>query len=253
MMKSTMERMMWKYACVWMCTLLLLLTVPAMAGNVNQAQLQSLRSWKAGTVVSLSTVKAYGMKRCFGAERISDQVFQRMQGKSYHDNPNITRDSLRYIRTLHYDLQGRIHIGEMVCNRRIAAEVADIFRQLFAAKYPIERMVLIDNYNAVDEESMRANNSSSFCYRVVHGSTHLSAHALGMAVDINTLYNPYIKVKPDTTIVQPSNALKYCNRSAKFPYKIVEGDLCYRLFVSHGFEWGGAWHTLKDYQHFEKK
>jgi hypothetical protein len=248
-----MRRLTRKYIGVCVSMLLLVLTVPAMAERAADVEMQALRSWKAGTVVSLEAVNTYGLNRCFGVETISDKVFQRMQGKSYHDNPHITRNHLRYIRTLHYDIQGRIHIGEMVCNRKIAAEVADIFRQLFDARYPIERMVLIDNYDAIDEQSMRANNTSCFCYRKASGLKRLSAHAQGMAVDINTLYNPYYKARGKTVTVQPANALKYCNRSARFPYKIEKGDLCYRLFIKHGFIWGGAWRTMKDYQHFEKK
>jgi hypothetical protein len=100
---------------------------------------------------------------------------------------------------------------------------------------------------------MRANNSTCFCYRTVKGSNKLSAHARGMAVDINALYNPYYRRSRNGKVtVQPSNALKYCDRSASFPYKIDRNDLLYKLFIKHGFRWGGAWRTVKDYQHFEK-
>jgi len=33
---------------------------------------------------------------------------------------------------------------------------------------------------------------------------------------------------------------------------IRKGDLCYQLFIDHGFTWGGEWKSLKDYQHFQK-
>lgn len=35
------------------------------------------------------------------------------------------------------------------------------------------------------------------------------------------------------------------------PYKIDHDDLAYKLFTEAGFEWGGDWTSLKDYQHFE--
>ena len=38
---------------------------------------------------------------------------------------------------------------------------------------------------------------------------------------------------------------------ADTPGKIDENDLAYRLFIQHGFQWGGSWKTMKDYQHFE--
>ena len=34
---------------------------------------------------------------------------------------------------------------------------------------------------------------------------------------------------------------------------IKKGDLCYNLFIEHGFTWGGEWKSLKDYQHFQKE
>ena len=114
-------------------------------------------------------------------------------------------------------------------------------------------MVLPDEYDADDERQMRANNSSCFCYRTIAGSKTLSKHATGMAVDLNTLYNPYVRRRANGTLfVQPANAKKYCNRQATFPYKITKKDLAYQLFTKHGFRWGGSWPKYKDYQHFDK-
>ena len=141
----------------------------------------------------------------------------------------------------------------MVCHRRIAADLVAIFRQLYDAHYPIARMVLVDEYRADDETSMRANNTSCFCFRTVAGSRKVSAHAMGMAVDINPLYNPYVKRRANGRLfIQPANAEPYIHRERRFDYKIERGDLCHRLFLQHGFSWGGAWRSLKDYQHFEK-
>ena len=189
----------------------------------------------------------------FRADTLTDTVFRRMQGHSYPEGCTVARNELRYLRVLHYDAEGRVHEGEMVCNRRIADDLLDIFRRLYEAHYPIERMRLIDDYDADDEQSMQANNTSCFCYRAVAGGKGLSKHAQGMAVDINTLYNPYVKVRKDgTTIIQPKTGKPYADRRRKFRYKIEKGDLCYRLFIEHGFKWGGSWVSLKDYQHFEK-
>ena len=155
----------------------------------------------------------------------------------------------------HYDLEGRTHVGEMICNKLIADKLLSIFSELYAAHYPIQRMRLPDNYDADDERQMRDNNTSCFNYRNVSGSRNLSKHARGLAVDINTLYNPYIRYskKDGSRIVEPATAVKYCDRKANFPDKITSSDLCYKLFVKYGFTWGGAWRTMKDYQHFEYK
>ena len=98
---------------------------------------------------------------------------------------------------------------------------------------------------------MRDNNSSAFNFRYISYSTKLSKHALGLAVDINTLYNPYVKKVDGRRNVEPANAEKYTDRSIEFPHKIDHDDLCYKVFAEHGFEWGGDWEHAKDYQHFE--
>lgn len=197
---------------------------------------------------------ASGAAADFCQTEIPDSIWQLMQGKTFRENPYIGRADLRYVRVLHVDNDGRTHRGELVVNKKIAGKIVDIFRQLYEARYPIERMELPDVYDADDERQMRANNTSAFCYRKVAGSTKLSKHSQGLAVDINTLYNPYCKVKKTgERVVQPSNAARYLDRKKAFPYKIEKGDLCHRLFLKNGFEWGGSWKTLKDYQHFELK
>lgn len=184
----------------------------------------------------------------FAVHELSDSIFAVMQGKSYPKGCLVKRSDLRYLTVLHYDQAGTIHQGELICNKLIAEDLLDIFRKLFAAHYPIECMQLIDNFGADDERSMSANNTSCFCYRTVAGSKKLSKHSLGMAIDINPLYNPCVKNKK----VQPKNGFPYANRARTFNYKIERGDLLWQLFTEHGFHWGGSWRSLKDWQHFEK-
>ena len=189
----------------------------------------------------------------FSVQPIPDSVFLRMQGRSWPEGCAVRRADLRYLRLSHFDAEKNEHVGEMVCNKVIANDLLEIFRELYRQKYPIQRIRLIDDYEAEDERSMRDNNTSCFCYRKVSGTTKLSKHATGMAVDVNTLYNPYVRNgKNGRRIVEPATAVKYVDRSKSFPYKIVKGDLLYRLFIRHGFKWGGSWRTVKDWQHFEK-
>ena len=209
--------------------------------------------WQTGTTITAEAIEILGgLDSCFVSQPIPNSVWERMQGKTYKDNPYIHRSDLRYIRALHWDYDEQIHVGEMVCNKLIADRLVYILRTLYENHYPIERMVLPDVYDADDETQMRDNNSSCFCYRTIAGSRKLSKHARGLAVDINTLYNPYVRIRANgTRYVQPATATKYCDRSQDFPYKIVHGDLCYRLFIEQGFIWGGNWRAYKDYQHFE--
>lgn len=213
-----------------------------------------LQEWKAGTTVCDKTVEAYGIDSCFKVCPISDDIFARMQGKSYKANCTVPRSTLRYLKVLHRNINGQTQLGEIVCNQSIANDLLGIFRKLYDAGYKIERMVLIDEYDADDERSMSANNTSCFNFRVVSGSKTLSKHAQGLAIDINPLYNPCIRFS--TGKVEPANGKPYVtNRTAKqkapVPF-INTSDLCYRLFAQRGFTWGGSWTTVKDYQHFEK-
>lgn len=189
---------------------------------------------------------------CFTSQSISDSIFARMWKNSYKADCTVPRSELRYLKVLHYTIDGKIQVGELVCNKAIAKDLLEIFRSLYEAKYPIERMTLIDEYGANDEASMQANNTSCFNFRFVAGSKKLSNHSRGLAIDINPLYNPYVKQRKDGKLfVQPEAGRPYADRSKAFDYKITRNDLCYKLFKQHGFEWGGDWKYSKDYQHFE--
>lgn len=189
----------------------------------------------------------------FYIKPIPDDIFEKMQGKSYKENCTVPRVELRYLHILHVGFDNNTHEGELIVNKRIAEDVLDIFKELYKAGYQIEKVRLIDEYNAQDELSMRDNNSSAFNFRYISYSTTLSKHAMGLAVDINTLYNPYIKQVDGRLNIEPANAVQYVDRNRQFPHKIDHDDLCYKLFTKHGFEWGGDWEDSKDYQHFEIK
>jgi hypothetical protein len=153
----------------------------------------------------------------------------------------------------HVDFEGKTQQGVIICNKAISKDLREIFAELYKAGYPIERIRPIAEYGNDDERSMQANNTSCYCFRNIEGSSKLSKHAQGRAIDVNPLYNPCVKRKKDgTLLVQPATGKPYVKRNRSFKYKITRQDLCYRLFVKHGFTWGGAWRSLKDYQHFEK-
>ncbi len=117
---------------------------------------------------------------------IPDDIFEKMQGKTYKEDCPIPREDLRYLRVLHKDIDGRTHEGELVCHKMIAETLLEIFEELFRQGYPIEKIRLIDEYDADDEASMEDNNSSCFNYRLISYSNRISKHGLGLAVDINT-------------------------------------------------------------------
>lgn len=188
----------------------------------------------------------------FYAAAVDGELLARIQGKSYTPNEHILASDLSYLRMLHYGADGNTYVGEMIVNQEIETEVLEIFQALYENQYPIERMVLIDDYNADDEASMEANNTSAFNYRTIAGSSKLSNHSYGMAIDLNPLYNPYVKTAADGSVFcQPQGGYAYADRTREFAYKIDKEDLAYQLFTQAGFTWGGNWNSVKDYQHFE--
>ncbi len=209
--------------------------------------LLSLYLLNAQNIVNALTFKADG----FSVTTIDDTTFARMKGKTYKDNCTVPLSELRHVKVLYKNKAKQTLKGEIVCNKHIADDVAEIFYELYKANYPIERIRLMDDYNADDETAMRDNNTSSFNFRFISHSTKVSKHGLGLAVDLNTLYNPFVLTVDGKLHVEPETALKYVDRSKNFDYKIDENDLAYKLFIQHGFEWGGHWKTRKDYQHFE--
>lgn len=199
---------------------------------------------------SVSAASAYD--DYFNISEIDAELFSRIKGHSYKEDCTVPLEELRYLTIAHYGADGEVKKGEIICNKAIAEDLLDIFRNLYRVEYPIESVRLIDDFDADDIKSMQANNSSCFNFRKIAGSKKLSKHARGLAIDINPLYNPYVKTNGGKTIVSPEEGRPYADRKKDFQYKIDENDPCYKEFVAHGFKWGGSWQSLKDYQHFEK-
>lgn len=188
----------------------------------------------------------------FFYEPLTPEIIDRVKDVSYHDNDQITYEDLYYLNVLYCDFDGQTQSGELICNRLIAQDLLEIFKALYDASYQIEKIRLIDEYQADDDASCADNNTSCFNYRVVAGSDTLSKHALGMAVDINPFYNPYITYPDGKERISPDGSEPYADRESGLAHMILKDDLCYRLFIEHGFTWGGEWKSIKDYQHFQK-
>ena len=185
----------------------------------------------------------------FSYSNIPSEVKEKMIGYSMPEDEPIKFDSLSFLKLSYYGFDDKTHIGEMIVNKEVAAEVVDIFKELYEAKYPIEKINLIDEYNADDEISMQDNNTSSFCYRTIAGTNKISNHGKGVAIDINPLYNPHVNTS--TNKVSPTTATKFIDRDDIIKGMIVENDPCYNAFIKRGWTWGGYWKN-PDYQHFEK-
>ena len=186
----------------------------------------------------------------FAVSQISDAVRASIVGISWKEGCPVGIDDLRLVSVTFVDFDGDVRFGKLVAHKSVAGELADIFRELFEAGFPIAQVALVDRYGADDTLSMEANNTSAFNYRTVEGSSSLSKHAFGLAIDINPVQNPY--VVPGRGYVSPEGGRAYLGREDARPGMVVRGDAVYAAFTSRGWRWGGDWKNTIDYQHFEK-
>ncbi|WP_342663374.1 M15 family metallopeptidase [Actinokineospora enzanensis] len=158
----------------------------------------------------------------------------------------VKQTDLRYLTMSFWGFDGRPHTGEMIVNARVAENVTTVFRDMYAARFPLEEM----RVTALPELSLAptgdGNNTTAFVCRPTRGATTWSAHAYGLAVDVNPFCNPYRKGK----LVLPELASSYVDRADRRPGMVFPGDVVIGGFGRIGWTWGGTWDSPKDLQHF---
>lgn len=163
----------------------------------------------------------------------------------------VSPDDLAYLKMPFWGFDRRVHMGEMIVNASVAEEVVLVFRKLYEARFPIEgmRVVSLREYRKQDRAPTGDGNvTGSFeCRRATLGSTW-SAHAFGLAVDINPFHNPYVR----GDLIAPELAGAYLDRSRRRPGMIFEGGDVTDAFDAIGWGWGGRWSSLKDWMHFSQ-
>lgn len=233
-------------------------TPTPLTAETSAACLEDLEQVEAGTILSEAQIDRTNLGQYFAAYEISDDLFARIYGddRSYKTYCTVPRDDLRYVKVLHYGFDGQIHVGELIVNALLTEDMTYIFQSLFEQQYQIEKMYLVDNYNADDDACCNDNNTSCFNYRLVTDGTTLSHHATGCAIDINTKNNPYITIDDQGGLHwENTDAELYLDRDAADAaqrHMITHEDPCYQLFTERGYTWGGDWTNPIDYQHFEK-
>ncbi|WP_205669058.1 M15 family metallopeptidase [Amycolatopsis suaedae] len=153
---------------------------------------------------------------------------------------------LRYLTMSFWGFDGRAHTGEMLVNASVAAQVTKAFGELYAARFPIEEMRVTRADELDAPPTGDGNNTGAFVCRPVRGQTTWSAHASGLAVDVNPFCNPYVK----GDLVLPELASAYTDRGRERPGMILPGGPVVRAFTAAGWTWGGTWTSPKDIMHF---
>lgn len=187
----------------------------------------------------------------FEKSAIPEDIKTKMWNVTISEKSVVTYEDLSYLTVTFMGYDGTAKKGNLIVDADIADEVLTIFRELYEAEFPIEKIKLPSEYGGSDELSMQDNNTSAFNDRPIEGSGALSYHQLGRAIDINPLVNPYIRFSDGEVL--PTTAHKYLDRALDETGMIKPDSICVEIFKKYGWTWGGDWNSVKDYQHFEKK
>lgn len=180
------------------------------------------------------------------ARPIPADVRQWMTGRSWHPGCPVSLGRLALVSVTYWGFDQRARRGTLVVAANQATKVITAFGRLYQARFPIQRMTLVDAYGGSDARSMAANNTSAFNCRRVTGGTRWSEHSYGTAIDVNPVQNPYVRGR----VVEPAAGRAYVDRRRVRPGMIAPGSGARAAFVGVGWRWGGDWRSLKDYQHF---
>ena len=180
---------------------------------------------------------------------VPEALAARMRQHSWRPGCPTPLAELAYVRLSHYGYDGAVHEGELVVHKELASEVLNIFKALFARRFPVEKMKVVDEYQGDDDASMADNNTSAFNCRFVAGKNGVySQHSRGRAIDINPRTNPMVV---DGAVFPPAGSA-FLDRKKRAPGILHEGDPTVSEFTRRGWIWGGDWASMKDYQHFER-
>ena len=154
-------------------------------------------------------------------------------------------DRLSMVDVFYFSFDGMRHQGQIIINSELEDDVCEIFVLIAKLKFPIGKAIPIVAYSWLDGESMAANNTSCFNYRVIEGTTKLSLHSFGRALDINPVQNPVIY---PNGLIAPEGAVYNPQKKGAF----TAANPIVQEFLKRGWHWGGNFEQPKDYHHFEK-
>jgi len=176
---------------------------------------------------------------------ISPAVRARM-GETWQPGCPVGLADLRYVTVSFRGFDGRAHTGELVVNRRVAAAVTSVFARLYRARFPIEEMRLVTTADLHAHPTGDGDNTAAFVCRAARKQTRWSAHAYGLAVDVDPFQNPYRR----GDLVLPELASAYLDRGNRRPGMILPGGPVTAAFAAVGWTWGGTWRSPRDLMHF---
>jgi hypothetical protein len=180
------------------------------------------------------------------AVRPIDPAIRARMGATWSPACPVRLADLRYVTVSFRGFDGRPHTGELVVHRRVADQVVSVFARLYRAAFPIEEMRLVTTADLEAHPTGDGNNTAAFVCRAARNQRRWSAHAYGLAVDVNPFQNPYAR----GDLVLPELASSYLDRGRVRPGMIRAGDVATGAFAAIGWTWGGTWRSPTDLMHF---
>lgn len=160
----------------------------------------------------------------------------------------VASTDLAWVRLAFWGFDARRHTGELLVHRDVADDVVSVFGTLYRQRFPQEQVVIVADYDPDAPPTGDGNATGAFVCRPTTGASFYSQHAYGLAIDVNTFQNPYVK----GSVVLPELASSYLSRSPGRPGMVVPAGPVVAAFARIGWEWGGDWSSLRDYQHFSR-
>ena len=187
----------------------------------------------------------------FEVRTISDAQRAKMIDVTWRKGCPVGIDRLREVHVTYRNPSGQSAQGILIVHEAVAEETKTIFKKLFEHAFVFHEIQPASAHAGYDNHLMETNTTSAFNCRRVTGGKSFSKHSYGKAIDINPLWNPYVKGKK---VLPPAGTPFAKNRR-----KLKQGGILHpkslpvQLFKQAGWTWGGDWKSLKDYQHVEKK
>lgn len=159
-------------------------------------------------------------------------------------------DELRHVTVSFWGFDEQHHTGELLVHRDVAEDVVVVFERLHEERFPLEAVTITTQAELDAPPTGDGNATTAFVCRPTTGSGTWSAHASGLAIDVNPFQNPYVREVDAGRIVLPELATAYTDRSLDLPGMIHEDGAIVAAFRNVGWTWGGDFQSLFDPHHF---
>ena len=178
---------------------------------------------------------------------LSPEAQTAMTGNSWHESCPVSLHDLAAVKVTFVGFDGADHSGTIVVHTQLASEVADIFDDLHAARFPIATVAPWEEYGPRVYAEKKVT-TGFYCETAQDDPGEWSSHAYGYAIDLNPLLNPFHDPMAGWWPPEPATT----SRVTAHPGKVSPASPVFTIFAEHGWAWGGFEKGDEDYMHFIK-